>query len=485
MSVVIVHYHLSPGGVTRVVESASRCLTAAGIPHVVLSGSPPPSVTDLPVRVVEGLGYLNDVGTHTPLRLVHAMRSAVQDAIGLGPHVWHFHNHSLGVNPLMDEAVSILAEAGEKLVLQIHDLAEDGRPKNYPVIADSETLYPIAPQIRYAFLNSRDRSWFHHAGLPLESSMVLPNPISAPATPAGNPPADGPSRVLYPVRGIRRKNLGEVFLLAALSPEGTRYAVTLAPVHPRWKPYFDAWMAFSSDSGLPVDLAVVDRISPHSGANSSFEAWLGQATHLVTTSVAEGFGLGYLESAALGKPLLGRNLPMVTQDYAMSGITTGRLYDRVLVPISWVGLETLRQHLTRYLQDVLDAYGKPLHNSDVDRVFDAIRFRGYLDFGNLPEDLQRQVVHRLMAGGDRSALQVEIGGSVVPLATWLEETLAIREPTATPDQLAPYSPDAYKDRLVALYEELEATAPGAPVFLPKHRVLDEYLKPENFNFLLT
>ncbi|BCU79193.1 hypothetical protein [Luteolibacter sp. LG18] len=485
MSVVLVHYHLSPGGVTRVIESASRCLTAAGVPHVILTGAPPPTVTDLPVHVIEGLGYLNDVASHTPLRLVHAMRATVQDAIGLGPHVWHFHNHSLGLNLLMDEVVSTLAEAGEKLVLQIHDLAEDGRPKNYPVIAESETLYPLAPQIRYAFLNSRDRTWFHHAGLPLERSMVLPNPISAPATPDGAPAAGTPARVLYPVRGIRRKNLGEVFLLAAISPPDTRYAVTLAPVHARWKPYFDDWFAFASDSGLPVDLAVVDRIAPHPGASSSFESWLGQATHLVTTSVAEGFGLGFLESAALGKPLLGRNLPMVTQDYAAAGITAGRLYDRILVPIPWVGLETLRQHLTRYLQDVLDAYGKPLHNSCVDRVFDAIRFRGYLDFGNLPEDLQRQVIHRLMAGGDRDALQVEIGGTVKPLAPWLEETLSHREPTATPDQLAQYSPDAYRERLVALYSELEATQPGAPTFLPKHLVLDEYLRPENFNFLLT
>jgi len=485
MSVVLVHYHLSPGGVTRVIESASRCLTAAGVAHVILTGSPPPNATDLPFRVVDGLGYLNDPGTFTPLRLVHAMRAAVQEAIGMGPHVWHFHNHSLGMNLLMAEAVSTLAEAGEKMVLQIHDLAEDGRPKNYPMIADCETLYPVAPQIRYAFLNSRDRTWFHRAGLPLERSMVLPNPISAPASPVGSPPEGAPPLVLYPVRGIRRKNLGEIFLLSVLSPQGTRYALTLPPVHPRWKPYFDEWGAFASDSGLPVDLAVVDRIPPVPGAASSFEAWLGRATHLITTSVAEGFGLGFLESAALGKPLLGRNLPMVTQDYVAAGITAGRLYDRILVPISWVGLETLRQRLTRSLQDVLDAYEYPLHNSWVDRVFDAIRFRNHLDFGNLPEDLQRQVILRLTTGGEREAVLVDVAGSIQPLVPWLEGTLANREPTATPDQIAAYSPAAYQVQLTTLYGELAETQPGPPAFLQKHLVLNEYLKPENFHFLLT
>jgi len=176
---------------------------------------------------------------------------------------------------------------------------------------------------------------------------------------------------------------------------------------------------------------------------------------------------------------------MVTQDYVAAGITAGRLYDRILVPISWVGLETLRQRLTRSLQDVLDAYEYPLHNSWVDRVFDAIRFRNHLDFGNLPEDLQRQVILRLTTGGEREAVLVDVAGSIQPLVPWLEGTLANREPTATPDQIAAYSPAAYQVQLTTLYGELAETQPGPPAFLQKHLVLNEYLKPENFHFLLT
>jgi len=485
MSVVLVHYHLSRGGVTRVIESASRCLSAAGIPHVILTGSPPENATDLPVRVVEGLGYLNDRGGHTPLRLVHSMRAAVQETLGLEPPVWHIHNHSLGVNVLMADVVAILAEAGEKIVLQIHDLAEDGRPQNYPSIADSDTLYPVAPQIRYAFLNSRDQECFARAGLPPERSMVLPNPISAPAQPAGSPPPTAKPLVLYAVRGIRRKNLGELFLLSTLSPEGTRYALTLEPVHPRWKPQFEDWRAFASDSGLPVQLGVVGHVAPEPGADTSFEAWLGRATHLITTSVAEGFGLGFLESAALGKPLFGRDLPRLTQDHADAGIVDGRLYDRLLVPDSWVGRETLRQRLARTLQDELNAYDAQLTGEFIDRVYDALRFSGYLDFGNLPEDLQRQVILRARDGKELDAILVEVDGEFLPAHAWLKETLAAREPTATPDQLAPYSLECYGQRLSALYQELADTRSAPPVFLPKHRVLQEYLKPEFFNFLTT
>lgn len=485
MSVVFVHYHLSRGGVTRVVESASRCLTAAGVPHVILTGSSPDGPTDLPVRVIDGLGYLSDGAGRTPLRLVHAMRAAVQEAIGFDAPVWHFHNHSLGVNPLMAEVVGILAEAGEKIVLQIHDLAEDGRPNNYPMIANCDILYPIAPQIRYAFLNSHDQTNFHRAGLPPECSMVLPNPITPPAQPAGSPPADAPPLVLYPVRGIRRKNLGEIFLLSALASDHTRFALTLEPVHPRWKPFFEDWRAFASDSGLPVELGVVGRVGPDGEPHGTFESWLGRATHLITTSIAEGFGLGFLESAALGKPLFGRNLAHLTQDYVAGGITAGRLYDRLLVPESWVGRETLRQRLTRCLQDVLDAYDSCVTAETIDRVYDALRFQGRLDFGNLPEDLQRQVIRRVLDGKDLDAVQVEVNGASSSARAWLEETLASREPTASADQLAPYSLDRYRQRLCDLYGDLENTPAAHPVFLHKHLVLQEYLKPEHFNFLLT
>ena len=75
-SVAIVHYHLHRGGVTRVIHTASRCLTELGIPHVILSGEPDESGAKLPVQVVEGLRYGTEPGGPTGLQLVQAMRSA-------------------------------------------------------------------------------------------------------------------------------------------------------------------------------------------------------------------------------------------------------------------------------------------------------------------------------------------------------------------------------------------------------------------------
>lgn len=485
MSVAIVHYHLSHGGVTRVLENTSQMLTEAGVPHVILVGSPPERDCQLPYAVVEGLNYLPESNGGTPLQLVHAMRAAVQEKLGLEPVTWHFHNHALGVNCLLAEAIGILAEAGERMVLQLHDLAEDGRPRNYPMVAACDTLYPIAPQIRYAFLNSRDRSIFHNAGLPPEQSFLLPNSITPPAH--ATLPSDPPNAplVLYPVRGIRRKNLGELFLLATLAPAGTRFAVTLEPVHPRWKSIHDDWIAFARDTKLGVEFNVAGQHKPTPNSDTSFAAWVGASTHWITTSVAEGFGLGFLESVAMGKPLIGRNLPTVTCDYLAAGIAPGRLYERILVPESWVGLETLRQRLVRCASESLEHYDAQLSSSHIDQIFDALRFHGHLDFGNLPEDLQRQVIHRLLAGDGREEVLVEIDGQSQPAKTWLADVLSQDQPTATPDQLEPYSPTSSLHRLKSLYADLAAATPAKPAYLPKHKVLNQYLQPDAFHFLLT
>lgn len=484
-SVAIVHYHLHRGGVTRVIHTASRCLTEKGVPHVILSGEPDESGEKLPVQVVEGLGYGTEPGGISSLQLVQAMRGAVSSALGPGPVVWHFHNHSLGRNRAMAEAVAILAEAGEAMVLQFHDFAEDGRSQNYPVIADTDTLYPHSPRIRLAFINSRDRAHFLAAGLPAAQSVLLPNAITPPAK--VKPPEKPPEHalVLYPVRGIRRKNLGELFLLAALSPKGTRYAVSLGPDNERWVPVHDEWVAFARDTGLPVMLDAVGHLSPSPKAPRSYASWLRHSTHCITTSVAEGFGLGFLEPITLGKPLLGRNLPAVTNDFAEAGIVPGRLYDRLLVPVSWVGMETLRQRLVRGLRATLETYGQAMSNEHLERSFAAMLHKGHLDFGNLPEDLQRQVIHRILAGDGTDSVLVEIRAETQPAGSWLRRTLKVTDPTAKLQDLLPYSTEAYAARLESLYGSLAEARPAPPEYVPKHKVLARFLKPGSFHFLCT
>ena len=485
-AVAIVHYHLRRGGVARVIETASACLTKAGIPHVILCASPPEGRHKLPIRIVEELGYDSDRGAGVSgLRIVRAMRSAVREFFGTNRVIWHLHNHSIGKNRSLCDAAGILADSGEPMVLQYHDFVEDGRPKAYSAIAESESLYPYAPQIVHAFINSRDRLHMINAGLPKEFTFLHPNAVTPPARVKPLPRRPRRALVLYPVRGIRRKNLGELFLLAALAPKGTRFAVSLQPANKLWKPLHEEWVAFASDTGLPVILDAVGRVAPAPKKPKTFASWVRHSTHFITTSVAEGFGLGFLEPATIGKPLFGRNLPMVTNDFADAGIHPGRLYDRLLVPESWVGLETLRQSLVRSLRDTLESYGHEMSNQHLERSFAAMRHKGHLDFGNLPENLQRQVIHRLLAGCEHDKVLAQIGNKTRSLSEWLAESLTETTPSVSPDQLGPYTPKAYLTRLKEIYAQASHASPETPSYLPKHKVLCEFLKPGSFHFLRT
>lgn len=457
MKVAIVHYHLGHGGVPEVIAASSRTLTSAGIPHVILAGAS--SAPDLPMCVIEQLGYAETADADD---LLSRLRSATIAKLGGPPDIWHFHNHSLGKNPAIPRIVARLASECERLLLQIHDLAEDGRPENAARLTDRGSLYPVGPRVHYAFINSRDRDHFINSGLPETNAHFLPNPVDfKPASPA--PP--GAPLLLYPVRGIRRKNLGEVLLLAALAPTGTRVAITRAPLNPDARKTHDAWRRFSKDMRLPVEFDVVDRIPPEENADSTFEAWISHATHLLTTSVAEGFGMVFPESIARGRPLLGRNLPHLTRDHR---ICTERLYDRLTIPLEWIDSQLPSQFWHEAMNGLWSAWNR--QPPDIDPISSSP------DFGNLPEILQQRVIQKLMEPGMKLLPLVEIGGRIRPAVEWLAETLAWRKP-------ASFQPAINQKQLTGIYQQLMDEAPGQTTCLDPDIILEAYLTPESFHFL--
>lgn len=493
MRVAIIHYHLRPGGVTRVIETSARVLAAAGTAVAIVVGEdPPPSaaVAGVPVRVVPGLGYASDAGPLTAVALAATLREAATAALGGPPDIWHFHNHALGKNVLLAEVVALLAEAGERLVLQLHDLVEDGRAQNHARIARCRTLYPAGPRIGYLFINSRDVARFCQLGLAESNAVLLPNAVAiAPGMPQPDHQKIAGSWVVYPVRGIRRKNLGEVVLLAALAPTGVRFAVTAAPVAIEWLGIHEAWRAFARERQLPVEFAVVGRLEPQTGAGTSLEAWLAHASQWLTTSVAEGFGFAFLDAIALDKPLIGRNLPHLAIDWAAAGLHCDGLYDRILVPVELAAPGVLETLLHDALTAAYRGYGREVSAAEVARALGALTADGWLDFGNLPETIQSATIDRLLA--DRHAVEVwlEIAGERMPAAAWLAErlghgqdarTTASNTPVAS---LAPWSETIYQTRLLAAYMEL-LDKPAAEVgYLDSARLLDHCLTPETFHFL--
>lgn len=472
MTVAIVHYHLRTGGVTSVIARTSRAFTREGIRHIILSGeAPEESLADLPVAVVAELAYRKSETT-TPLAA--SLLAAATARLSQPPDLWHFHNHSLGKNHSLPATVAELASRGTHLLLQIHDLAENGRPWNYRNIPDKHRLYPVSPRIRYAFLNERDQRLFIAAGLPAENATLLPNPVE-PQTLASEP---SPTPLVFaPVRGIRRKNLGELLLLSAIAPLGTRFAISRAPLDPDALAIHQTWRDFSKRHRLPADFDVSNKQEPRFGADTSFESWVRHATHIVSTSVEEGFGLPFLEAVAWRKPLLGRKLPVP------GALHTGNLYDKLLIPADWVEIPLLNDQLRNALERDFRGYGRQLPANHPAAVLASLQLDGWFDFGNLSEPLQQGVIERLETPSNRKVPLVEFHASREPAADWLARVLSDRSPAVA--DLTPFSASALIESITSIHADLAKAADGNLSFLSADLLLENFLTPSAFHFLLS
>ena len=300
----------------------------------------------------------------------------------------------------------MLASRGYAMVLQPHDFAEDFRPANFRALGERlgsrdpdgwhRWLYPQAPHIHYAVLNGRDHTILGTGGVEAHRLHLLPNPVPE----MTHLPAKQQVRaklaerfdvapddclMLYPVRGIRRKNLGEALLYAALAPPGTVVGLTLAPVNPVERKIYDPWKKLAQDLRLPV------RFELGAPGAMRFAENVAASDRILTTSVAEGFGMVFLESWLAGRPLTGRDLPEITADFARAGLRLDTLRPRLDVPIDWVGADTFGRTVCDAYQETLVAFGRDRSLEPADAIA-AKTCQGQVDFGDLDEPLQEQVI---------------------------------------------------------------------------------------------
>ncbi|MDX1680239.1 MAG: HAD family hydrolase [Akkermansiaceae bacterium] len=482
MKVAIVHYHFELSGVTKVMASSSRGLRKQGIEHVMLVGSIPEGVEeDFPLREVRGLSYVPDKAVGDATVLVRYLREAAEKELGGKPDLWHFHNHALGKNFLMADTVALMAEQGERLVLHMHDLIEEGRQQNYAVVPDPTRLYPTGPHIRYVFLNEQDRELFQNNGLEKDRAELTVNPVPIPEKLENK--ANGNPILFAPIRAIRRKNMGELVMLAALAPNGTRIAISRAPKDKGAFRLHETWRKFAGHQRLPIGFDVVGRYYPAQGTPNDFMSWVEHSSHFVTTSVSEGFGMTFLEAAAFGKPLLGRNVPRVTNEHAKRKIEAGDFYDKLLVPTEWVDVSILRQHFDTTIQRNYRYLGEPLDNLTHERAFASLLLDGWLDFGNMPEPVQQAVVERCADPGAKNVPVVQIGEERRPAKQWLHEVLEKRESPVRPEQLEEYSEESFTKSLKGIYEATLKGETGEVSYIDPAPILAHCLKPERFHFL--
>lgn len=478
--IAIVHYHLRRGGVTKVVESAFEQLRESGEDVLILSGEAQDrSLEDDAIRVVPALNYRTTGNSDIAESLAEALKREALDHFGWLPDVWHFHNSTLAKNVLMPTVVRVLAAEGARVVLQLHDFPEDGRPSNYASqrsFFDSEaafesTLYPVGKQVHYATINHRDHDFLRAAGVPASNLHVLPNAVSEfsiSTTPAERPFSEDRLFALYPTRGIRRKNLGELLLLSLFHEGLVDFATSLSPENQDALGSHEFWRSAIAELELPITLGIAD------SEEYPYLDVLGWSDFVVTTSVAEGFGLAFLEPWMAGKGVMGRDLPDITRDFAANGLELNNLYGRIDIPVVWLDEKELKAEIESMLGRSYLAYDARLPRNAVKQTWRAWVKRGRIDFGVLSENLQLAILRKLKQSPE---LLASVGAPPINLAS-AEEIEANREIVRRV-----YGPGEYGKRLAALYDAVMESAAGKVGHLATSKVLEQFLNPSRLNLL--
>ena len=421
MNIVILHCHFERGGVTQVVQNHIRSLQNLDDVHQIflLSG---PRITGLSTEtrsIVKSLivddfdydppGLASESALQRGQHLFHQVQQTLTTA-GLNPKdtILHWHNHSLGKNASAPAVISKLAEQGWRLLLQIHDFAEDNRPQNYlhlinQVGATSKSdldryLYPVASQIHYASLTSFDKNVLSKLGITESQTHCLPNSVTAPTNEKLNQqeslqivrkeirlPEDA-SWCLYPVRGIRRKNVGEFVLLSRWLPPSMHSGLTICPVTAAEKRSYQRWHA------LARTLAPNAHFDAAHHTGLTFAQSLSASSFVLSTSVAEGFGMAFLEPWLMGKRVVARRLKNVVGDFESSGMNLAQFYQSVLIPGSKSWLQECRSEVAKQKQ--LAFASLPINFAPTSREHDEPDSDA-IDFGQLIPTRQVEVLKRI------------------------------------------------------------------------------------------
>lgn len=480
LKVAIVHHHLRGGGVTRVIQRTIEALQSYPVEICIISGEEPVNPGIFPgvkIGVIPGLSYGPENPMIDPSVLYDNVINKAQKLLSGEPDVWHIHNHTLGKNVQYTEVALMLAKRENPVCYHLHDFAEDNRPSNYKYlnteISDQGKLYPVGDHIIYGILNDRDHDILKKAGLEDSRIHVWSNPVVAESKNVEEDqvirdPLPGKKIYLYPVRVIPRKNIGEVALWALLAEENEHFAVTLAPKNPKYKSFYSKWVEFVDQHQLPLTFEAGKKW----GLN--YPELLQRADGIITTSIAEGFGLVYLESWLMNKPLFGRLLPEITRDFKSAGIEFPGMYTGIDIPLDWLDRKELHKTLDKAILKMIRQYGVEANSILLSEWKDKIIQNDRIDFGKLNSQMQRSLIHVIMKNP-------ELKKEIPSLKRNIPDTEVInrnREVVA-----GKYGIKEYGEMIFNVYSDLSNRKPGGIDYLDQSVILKQFLSPAQFSLL--
>lgn len=420
-NLIIFHYHFLPGGVTDVVVSAVRSYlqfensfesitlvsgredNLENTKNRILSYSPNTKSKIVKTEVVKALDYIEKV---SPAVKSDDILELLLQKFGHSENIWWIHNYHLGKNPNLTEALlKISYDKVQKMVFHIHDFPECSR---YPLLTRlKETvqgdLYSNSPNVRYTVINKRDYNNLLDAGLDKSKVFLLENPIDISSSlPSSSPETGdklqayfakqfpnwkkGMGYMLYPVRAIRRKNVGEASLLALMT--GKNLIVSLPGVSSTEKRYSDNCLSFFAEGHVP-GLFGIGKESEKAGV--SFHQLIASANLILSTSVQEGFGYLFLNSMNWGKPLFAKDLDILESFKPSFTEYDAHFYEKIQIPKDLVSVEKLtslyKEKISR-LEQLIKGFNSIHLREELDQLLSG----NLLDFSYLSLSMQKDVI---------------------------------------------------------------------------------------------
>lgn len=384
MYLTVVHYHLRPGGVRRVIELATPHLVRLApepVSAVVLGTGEAPDAdwlrgfrrrlgrTPVKVLVEPAFGYVSELdmnGRAIDRAILDGMRRLLVETSENNCLVWA-HNLGLGRNLRLARRLAFACHSlGIPLIAHHHDWWFDnrwhhftrkpeGRSSRLDVLAN--TVLAASPGVCHAAINTTDADVLgkHFPGL----SGWLPNPVEPETPPTATrvraaeawliEQIGGKAPVwLLPCRLLRRKNIAEALLLTRwLRPEAW-LATTGGASSAEEESYASTLSAAACQHGWRLRLGLLqgdETLKP------SVPELLAASEAVLLTSLQEGFGLPYLEAAAAGRPLIARQLSNIDSDLRTFGFTFPQSYREVEVNPDLFDWRSERQRQARLFAD--------------------------------------------------------------------------------------------------------------------------------------
>jgi glycosyltransferase involved in cell wall biosynthesis len=362
VKLVIVHYHLRPGGIRRIIELATPHLLRAlpAVDTVVLACGEAADAkwnqnfarlirpARLEFCLAPALGYFSEQSAKLSARkLAAALAPIFATATADNCFVWA-HNLGIGRNLLLTRELTRLCAARDiPLVSHHHDWWFDNRWLRWPEIrrsgfrtiaAVAQEVFAHTPRLRHAAINHEEAAILNQH-FPATSAW-LPNLAARQETPTASQVRSAKKWLhqrlgavtapvwILPCRLLRRKNVAEALLLTRwLRPEA--WLVTTGGASSAdEQPYFDKLQAAAHQHHWRLRLGVLQGNETN---KPSVPELLAASEAVLLTSIQEGFGLPYLEAAAAGRPLLARNLPNIAPDLHRFGFRFPQAYDEILI----------------------------------------------------------------------------------------------------------------------------------------------------------